>query len=143
LSTKRQETTENIPANKGIPSYFNKKDRQGVLIYNDIQKAAKKDLYQLTKNDEKYSSEIVTMMVAPLNAWADENYDQQVIKNKKDEVSEEDDRPEMIGLLYVTSRKSDVFGPLHVDSMCFAADLTASSISSTVEIQSKKIQGGD
>ena len=54
----------------------------------------------------KYTDEIKTMMVAPLNAW-------------------DGKRQSMIGLLYVTSREKNIFSIKYVDSMRFVADIVA------------------
>jgi len=134
LNPKRDETSEDIAANEGIPAYLINQDRQGILIYNDIRKSSEKivngvALYKMTKNDKKYPDEILTMMVAPLNAWSNGGVGSEVKENKG-----------MIGLLYVTSRKMGVFQPSNVDSMSFVADIISTSISSTVEIQKNKLR---
>lgn len=109
LSSKRAETTEDIAISEGIPRFFiEEKDSQGVLIYYDLRKAAEMGAYKLTENDKKYPHEIVTMIVAPLNAWAG-------------------DSQSMIAILYVTSREKKAFSIMHVDSMRFIADSVAKS----------------
>lgn len=112
LSSKRQETTEDISANEGIPRFFiEEKDSQGVLIYNNLRKAADVGAYKFTKNDQKYSDEISSMMVAPLNGW-------------------DGNQVNMLGILYVTSREKNAFSVIHVDSMRFVADTIAKSFAS-------------
>ncbi len=107
LSSKREETSENISANEGIPRFFiEEKGSQGILVYNDLRKASEKGAYKWTSNDTKYLDEIKTMMVAPLNAW-------------------DGNRESMIGILYVTSRESNAFSIIYVDSMRFIADIIA------------------
>lgn len=113
LNNNRYKTTECIAPDEGIPRFFADKDSQGILIYNDLLKAAEIGAYKTTKNDEKYSEEISTMMVAPLNAW----------DGKKEG---------MIGILYVTSRNQNIFSVIHVDSMRFVADIVAKAMSHSV-----------
>lgn len=107
LSSKREETTEGISANEGIPRFFiEEKESRGILIYYDLHKASSMGAYKLTMNDSKFSDEIKTMMVAPLNAW-------------------DGKRQSMIGILYITSRESNAFSIIYVDSMRFVADIIA------------------
>jgi hypothetical protein len=113
LNSKRAETSEDIPSNEGLPRFLIEKKCQGILIYNDIEKATSLNAFKKTVNDTNYKDEIVTMMVAPLNAW-------------------DGSKPSMIGILYVTSRKRDTFKAKHVDAMRFAADLVSSSVAFTV-----------
>jgi hypothetical protein len=115
LNSKRAKTTEDIPSNQGIPRYLmtDQQNSQGVLIYNDLNEAVKQDAFKKTKNDELYKDEIISMMVAPLNGWDGKN-------------------SSMIGLLYVTSRKKDVFKAKHVDAMRFTADIVATSVAFTI-----------
>jgi hypothetical protein len=113
LSVKRQDTSEDIASNVGIPRFFSDKKSMGVLIYNDIEKAAEINVYILTENDKIYKNEIKTMMVAPLNAW-------------------DGKKQSMIGILYVTSRESGIFKLKHTDTLRFIADMIAKSIGFTV-----------
>ncbi|MBI3353795.1 MAG: hypothetical protein HY034_02760, partial [Nitrospirae bacterium] len=111
LSSKREETTEGISANEGIPRFFiEEKGSQGILIYNDLHKASSMGAYKRTANDAKYPDEIKTMMVAPLNAW-------------------DGKRQSMIGILYIASRESNAFSIIYVDSMRFVADIIAKAFS--------------
>lgn len=110
LNSRRNESTEAVSSKEGIPRFFSDKDSQGVLIYNDLNKAAKIGAYKITINDSKYADEIKTMMVAPLNAW--------------DSITQS-----MIGILYITSRESNTFSVKYVDSMRFVADMIAQSMS--------------
>jgi len=87
---------------------------QGILIYNDLNKAATVGAFKLTENDSKYADEIRTMMVAPLNAW-------------------DGNRQSMIGIIYITSRERKTFSAKHVDSLRFIADKVAKAIGFTVE----------
>ncbi|AGF77427.1 hypothetical protein UWK_00853 [Desulfocapsa sulfexigens DSM 10523] len=105
----RYKTSEAICSDEGIPSFFLKKKEQGILIFNDLERASKQEFYKKTKNDDQYPDEVKTMMVAPLNG-----YDGQGIS--------------MIGLLHITSRKKNTFNITHVDSLKFTADLIAKSI---------------
>lgn len=116
LNPRREKYSEPIPIDEGIPRLLRKeKGSQGVLIYNDIYQASRERNYKLTENDKKFPNEIITMMVAPMNAWD---------KNSID----------MIGLLYITSKKKNIFGVKDVDSLSFVADTFASSISNIVNI---------
>ena len=91
LNPRRNKYSEPIPIDEGIPHFFRQeKGAQGVLIINDLKQAAEEKKYKLTKNDKKFQNEIKTMMVAPMNAWEKGSID-------------------MIGLLYITSKKRNVF----------------------------------
>ncbi|NTW73180.1 MAG: hypothetical protein HGA49_13205 [Eubacteriaceae bacterium] len=121
LNSKRDESSEAIPANEGIPGFFYKRKNHGVLIYNDLAEAHKQGTYKKTANDDVFKGEIVTMMVAPLNAWDGKRFS-------------------MFGLLYVTSRYEHVFSLRHVDSMRFVADVIAMSVAFRVDILKRKVQ---
>jgi hypothetical protein len=110
LNKNRNETSEPIPANKGIPRYLIEKQCQEILIYLNIDEAIELGLFQKTKSEEKYPKEIKTMIVSPLNAW-------------------DGSKKSMIGILYVTSRNNNVFHESHIDSARFIADSLANSIS--------------
>lgn len=115
LNRERSKTTEDIECNEGIVRHLIvKRGSQGVLIYNDLQKAADKDTFKITENERRYPDEICTMMVAPLNAW-------------------DGKAQSMIGILYVTSRRANIFASKHVDIMRFIADTIASSIACVIE----------
>lgn len=116
LHTLRGKTSEDVKPNVGIPRFLSDQDSQGVLIYNDIQKAASLRAFKLTQNELTYPNDIATMMVAPLNAWNDDDGGQA-----------------MIGILYLTSRKKKTFNATHVDLVRFSADLIGSSIAFVVE----------
>ena len=116
LNPRRKKYSEPIPLDKGIPLFFrNEKGCQGILIFNDIEQAAKEGAYKLTENDKKFPGEIKTMMVAPINGWVDNSID-------------------MIGLLYVTSKKINLFAEKDVDALSFVADLIGASISNIINI---------
>jgi hypothetical protein len=115
----RNETSQPITANKGVPSFFlDRKGCQGVLIYYDIKKAVAEEAFVQTINEEKYNADIKTFMVAPINGWSG------CMKT-------------MIGLLYVTSKKSP-FGKKYVDSIKMFADLLGESIPKIVELSFDK-----
>jgi hypothetical protein len=116
LNPNRGGTSEVIPVNEGIPRFLrDEKNGQGVLFYHNLMAAADIGAYKMTENDRKYPDDIATMMVAPLNAWSG---------NKQD----------MIGLLYIASRETNVFKVSHVDSIAFAADHAATAIANVVEL---------
>jgi len=118
LNSKREETTEDIPSNEGIPRFMSDQWAcQGILIYNDLEKAEKLGAFKMTKNDRSYSNEIRTMMVAPLNGWD----------------SGGEKRAKIIGLLYITSKSEGVFVEKHVDAVRFVADTLAFSVAFTVQ----------
>ncbi|HEX5355272.1 MAG TPA: hypothetical protein VFW93_03580, partial [Aquabacterium sp.] len=115
LNPKRKKNSEDIPVSQGIPRYLREKNEsRGILIYNDLDEAEKMGLFQKTKNDRDFPDDIRTLMVAPMNAWSG---------------AEES----MLGILYVSSRKKGVFGAILVDSMLFAADVTASAVANSFE----------
>jgi len=116
LNAHRKKHSEAIPINKGIPRFLREdKSAQGILVYYDMKAASDAGAYIMTKNDELYPDEIVTMMVAPMNAWSGIKQD-------------------MIGIMYITSRESSTFEVKHVDSLAFLADLTASAVANTMEL---------
>lgn len=109
----RHKNSEGISSGEGIPRFFLERESKGILIYNDLKKAAAVGAYKITKNDAHYPDEIKTMMVAPLNAWDGKN-------------------ESMIGLLYVTSRNDNIFSVKDIDSMRFIADISSKTISDAV-----------
>lgn len=116
LNPNRKTTSEVIPVNEGIPRFLrDEKNGQGILFYSDLHAAAEIGAYKLTANDRKYRDDIVSMMVAPLNAWAGTKQD-------------------MIGILYIGSRHQNVFKVSHVDSMAFVADHAATTIAAVIEL---------
>ena len=117
LNPNRKDTSESIPANEGIPRFLREeKNSQGVLIYHDLPGAADVGAYKWTKNDGKYKDEITTMMVAPLNAWQG--------RTKQD----------MIGILFIGSRRRNVFDVRHVDSVALVADHVAATVANVVAL---------
>lgn len=110
LRQNREDTTDPIPANKGIPRYLIEKQCHEILIYNDIDEAARLNLFLKTRNEENYPNDIKTMIVCPMNAF--------------DGV-----RCSMIGILYITTRDTNVFKEEHVDYSRFVADTAANSVS--------------
>jgi hypothetical protein len=77
-----------------------------VLFYSDITKAIAEKAFLKTRNEEMYPDEIRTMMVAPLNGWDGNSND-------------------MLGILYITSRRTGGFKATQVDSVKFVADALA------------------
>jgi len=121
LNKERSKTSEDIAANEGIPRFlYEEKNSVGVLLYNDINEAAKIGAFKLTKNEILYPHEIKTMMVAPINGWDG---------NEKN----------LIGILFVSSRKDGIFSQKYVDSILFIADLIAQTISFIV-VRKREIQ---
>ena len=113
LNPNREKTSEVISINEGVPKILRNYDAQGVLIYHDFIEAEKLGLYKTTKNDRKYPSEVVTAMIAPMNAWGGKKQD-------------------MIGILFITSKNRKTFSIKHVDSVAFAADVAANAISNII-----------
>lgn len=115
LSASRAETTEDTPANQGIPRFLSDDhDCKGVLRYNDLEEAAKLGTFKMTESERRFPDEVKTMLVAPMNGW-------------------DGKRRSMVGLLYVTSRNNGVFHRKHVDCMRFVADMAAGSVCFTVQ----------
>jgi len=109
LNSARDLTSCPIPANKGVPRFFlDLKDCRGVLIYHDLERAIKQGAFMQTQNETDYAHEIRTMMVAPINGWTGK-------------------RNDMIGLLYITSRR-DVFRAKHVDPLKAIADMLGTTM---------------
>ena len=120
LNNNRAKSSEDIAITEGIPSFFRKKDSQGILRYNNLKKAAELQAFKLTMNEKKFPDEIVTMLVAPLNSWDG---------NSKN----------MIGLLHITSRKENSFKIKHIDSIKFVADMISPFISITTNLINRLI----
>ena len=110
----RDEASEPIPANRGVPCFFLRQKCHGVLIYHDLKKSADNGTFIITENEKRYHNDLKTLMVAPINGWTG--------KHKS-----------MIGLLYVTS-KGNPFRVKHVDSMRLIADMLAKAIPRIVDI---------
>lgn len=110
LNKNREETSEPIPANKGIPRYLIERKCQEILIYEDIAEAIRLGLFFETANERNFPEEIKSMMVCPLNAW-------------------DGSKKSMIGILFITSRENDIFKEKNVDSARFVSDAAANSIS--------------
>lgn len=105
LNRGRDATSQPVPRSTGIPKFFLSDDVacKGILFYDDLEKAAANGAYMKTRNDNMYKGDIKTMVVAPINGWNGV-------------------RPDLIGLLYITSQTDRVLNPKHVDLMKFTAD---------------------
>lgn len=111
FNTGRENNSEGIPANQGIPKFMKEKGANGILVYTDLNGAESMSLYKMTENDRKYPEDIESMIVAPINGWT--------IAGQ-----------ETIGLFYITSRRREYFGPPDVDIAACLADLCASTVMS-------------
>ena len=115
LSRARAQTTEDIPASRGIPRYLiEQHESRGVLRYNDLQEAANTSTFHPTRNETLYPGEVSTMLVAPINGWDGKKHS-------------------MLGILYVTSKNHNVFERKHIDCMRFVTDMIAPSMAFTVQ----------
>lgn len=112
----REQTTEAIPGNTGIPAFLSQKEQKGVLIYYDLEEASRHGLYLKTRNDTLYSQDVKTLMVAPINGLD--------TLRKKDRV--------MVGLLYVTSTK-DPFRHEHAEPLSAFADMLGTAVPQIIE----------
>ncbi len=108
LNKNRSQTSKPIPRSQGIPHFFlgDTVECQGVLVFDDLEKAAANGAYIIQKNDTLYKDEISKLAVAPINGWNGEKHD-------------------LIGLLYITSRTSKILKPKNVDLIKFNADCLA------------------
>lgn len=115
LSRARAQTSEDIPANQGIPRFLIEQHNcMGILRYNNLEEAEKAGTFKMTTNEKRFPEEIATMFVAPINGW-------------------DGKQSSMIGLLYITSRRHRVFQQHQVDCVRFVSDVIASSLSFTVQ----------
>ncbi len=113
LNKNREITSEPLKANEGIARVLqDDKGRKGVLIYNDLEAAAKSGAFVRKENDRNFD-EIETLMVAPVNGWDGE-------------------KKSMLGMLYITSDEMDVFEQKHTDALAFVSDAIASFYSELV-----------
>lgn len=97
-------TYSSIPYKLGVPGFFLRhKNRQGVLVYHDIDTAESMGALYRTENDKQFPDDYRTFMVAPINGRDRRGGEQ------------------MIGLLYVFSCE-DRFGIEHVDAIRAIAD---------------------
>lgn len=101
MDPSRPENSEPIPSTEGVARYLRQKNRLGVIIIKDLQKAAKSAGWFETKNDSL--PDINSLMVAPINGF--------VAGNKC-----------MIGILYICS-KHDMFNQFHVDIVRSCSDM--------------------
>jgi GAF domain-containing protein len=113
LNPERSKTSEAIPENMGIPGHFKTKYFSGIFIYNDIFEASEKLYFKLTENEKLHKEEIQSIIVAPLNCFDGAG-------------------KSMIGLLYITSRKKNLFESRDVEHIKALGDLIAIIISQIV-----------
>lgn len=87
-----------------------------MLIYHDLDEANTFGLYKKTRNDELYSLDVKTLMVAPINGLD--------TLRKKERV--------MVGLLYVTSKR-DSFRSEHIEPLSAIADMLGIAVPQITE----------
>lgn len=114
FSPGRDETSEPISAKEGVPKKFFEKDYLGVYIYYNLKVAADEDHFKATKSERRYGDDVKTFMVAPINGW-------------------DSDEKSMIGLLFVTSKKSP-FHKKYTESIKLFADLLGESIPKIIDL---------
>lgn len=123
LNLNRNQYSEGVPINHGIPRFFQDRNNEGVLIINDLIEASKFGLYKLTRSDHYFPDEIVSIAVTPMKSW-------------------DGNEESVIGLLYLTSRKRAAFSYKDVDLILFIANTISSwtsfAVNSFAEILSKK-----
>lgn len=108
FSRGRVDTTTPLLRTDGLAKLLaSKKTNGGVFIIFDLEKAAETGAYKVLPNDEIYRKDYNTMMVAPINGWDGEKIS-------------------LLGMLFVTSKRRNVFKEKHVDCAAFAADTCAS-----------------
>jgi GAF domain-containing protein len=117
LSQPRAASSENLPFNRGVSMQFQRHHCQGVLIYNDIEKAIKEGVFHETKNEKNdvLKKEIQSLIVAPLTIYGENA---------------------IIGLLYVTSRQTNYFSSRDVNHIEGLADI----VSIAIRHMAKKIE---
>jgi hypothetical protein len=103
LAAGREDTSQPIPSNIGIPSFMSKHSGRGLLFYYDIPKAIEKEVFHKTASEDRYKDDIVTMLVAPLRGWDGSNI-------------------RLFGLLYVTSKSRGSLCIKHFDAMGAISD---------------------
>lgn len=113
LCESRAITTEDISACEGVPGFLLAKGSHGILRYNNLEKAISIGAFRKTMNEDLFSHEVRTLAVAPMNAWDGE-------------------RHRMIGILYLTSKKSFILPTKHVDTLKALADLMAVAFASVI-----------
>jgi hypothetical protein len=116
----RTETSEPIPANKGIPRFFAEKGSRGALIYHNLKEADEVGAYFMTKNDDIYKSDVKTIMVSPIKGLEEGKIPPQ---------------KSVLGLLYITSQR-DPFSQRYVEPIRCFADLLGIAFPQIVEIVS-------
>lgn len=109
LNDQRKKTSQDIPEDKGIPNYFKTRSWVGALIYNDINEAIKQGSFHGTENETKYSEDVKSFIVLPLNGY--------------DGTSRN-----MVGLLYITSPNDCNFHPNDIGYSKVIADQIAIAI---------------
>ncbi|MCG7561470.1 hypothetical protein [Pseudoalteromonas sp. McH1-42] len=114
LSPSRAKTSEPISANSGLARYLRERSGgKGAIICSDIDKSIQFNILTNTQNHITYPQEIKNLMAVGLNAWdgTDEN---------------------MLGILFLTSKNINVFGPKHIDCLGGVADIIAGLVSSII-----------
>ncbi len=94
--------TEPLPFDKGLAAALRSKDFVGVYIIHEIVAAIEAGIWMRTKNDDL--KDLTTLMVAPINGY-------------------ESTQKVMLGILYVCSKKKDVFSPGHALPLKAVVDL--------------------
>lgn len=110
LNPNRSKTSLDLKPDEGLVRFLAEKGNRGIVIYHDLDAAAAKNLIVLGRNHSLFRHEIRSMMIAPINGWDGE-------------------QQAMLGILYVTSRRSSHFSPVLTDSLLFVADAVASALS--------------
>lgn len=101
LDPTREENSEAIPADKGLPAKLRSANHQGVFIIPSIKEAIASGDYYETENDSLNDSE--SLMIGPINGW-------------------EDGQKQMVGTVSVASKRQGVFLPWHTSPLKVFAD---------------------
>jgi hypothetical protein len=112
----RAESSEPIMANEGIPKLFRsgKGGANGVLFFDDLEKAIRFGVYKETNNEKNYPDDYKCVIAVPLNGFDG---------HKKD----------LIGLLTITGRsKRKLLQVHHVDLLKAIGDRLAEHYSATI-----------
>lgn len=117
LNLRRANTSEPLYADEGLAKILNDpRGGQGVLIINDIEKAATIGAFKKQRNDADYPDDYVAMMVSPIIGW--------------DGTSKG-----MLGILYVTAKDRGIFREKHTDAMGFVSASLANVYSELLKTQ--------
>jgi hypothetical protein len=106
FNVNREKNSRGIPITHASPCMFLNTPEincNGVIYYDDIEKAAARKAYEITPNDKSFYNDFDALAVAPINGWNGNSH-------------------HLIGLLCLTSKGRAILRIKHIDAIKFLAD---------------------